>query len=117
MLGRFARRFRAAPAPDKNGDFVDLPPETNSHSERKRVEDALRESEDKFHTLFDSANDCIIILDLEGYIRDINRTGYERLGFTKEEMLGRHISHFDPPEFSSGVTGRIARLWIEGRQY
>ena len=56
-------------------------------TERKRFVETLRSSEEKFHTLFESANDAIFILSLEGRFVDINRTGYERLGYTKEEML------------------------------
>jgi diguanylate cyclase (GGDEF)-like protein/PAS domain S-box-containing protein len=65
---------------------------------------------ERFRILFDLANDCLLILDMDGYIIDINRTGHERLGYTKKDMLGRRISEFDSPEFAARVPERIATL-------
>jgi len=61
----------------------------------------------RYRILFDLATDCLMILDMEGTIRDINRTGHERLGFTKEEMVGMHITELDPPEFAAKVPKRL----------
>lgn len=82
--------------------------------ELKKIEDELRENENKLSILFESSNDCILILDLEGRIKDINHTGHERLGYAKEEMLGKYISQFDTPEFASKVPARIAELQDKG---
>lgn len=82
--------------------------------ERQKVEDALRESKNEFQVLFESASDCILILDQAGRITDINHTGYERLGYSKEEMLGKRISEFDPPEFAAHVPARIAMIQSQG---
>ena len=51
---------------------------------------------------------------MNGYIIDINRTGHERLGYTKQEMLGRRIGEFDSPEFAKKVPERIAKLKSHG---
>src|SRR5512135_308582 len=83
-------------------------------AEREKIELALRESENKFQVLFESASDCILILDLNGHIQDINHTGYERLGYTKEEMLGKSISVFDPPEFALSVAERLEIIRRKG---
>lgn len=55
-----------------------------------------------------SVSDCILIIDLEGRIRDINRVGHERLGYAKDEMLGKYIGEFDPPDLAQTVPDRIA---------
>jgi PAS domain S-box-containing protein len=83
-------------------------------TERKRMERSLTESEEKFHTLFESANDAIFILSLEGRFLDINRTGYERLGFTKEEMLSKHISEIVPPAISEKMRERFSQIMKQG---
>ena len=77
---------------------------------RKQLEDALRESESKFRNFFESASDSVFILDMEGKFIDINRTGYERLGYTKEEMLAKRVAQLDPPEFAARVPERIAQI-------
>lgn len=63
-----------------------------------------------FHILFESMNDGIFILDRDGNFLDLNKTAYERLGYTKEEMLAKHVSELDPPEFAAMVPERIARI-------
>jgi diguanylate cyclase (GGDEF)-like protein/PAS domain S-box-containing protein len=64
-------------------------------------------SEKKYRTLFNEAADCLLILDLEGTIIDINRTGHERLGYTKDEMIGMHLTELDSPEFAAKVPKRL----------
>ena len=41
-------------------------------------------SELRYRVLFDLANDCLMILDMNGIIRDINRTGHELLDKTEK---------------------------------
>jgi diguanylate cyclase (GGDEF)-like protein/PAS domain S-box-containing protein len=81
----------------------------------ERAARELQESENKFHLLFDSANDCMLLLSMDGCIMDINRVGHERLGYTKEEMLGRRIAEFDPPEFADKVPERVAKIMRDGQ--
>ena len=64
-------------------------------------------SEDRNRTLFDLAADSMMILDLDGTIRDINRTGCERLGYTRDELVGLHITRLDPPEFAAMFAKRL----------
>ena len=64
-------------------------------------------SEEKYQILFERAADCLMVLDLDGTIRDINSNGCERLGYTKDEMLGRHITGFNPPEFVAKFPKRL----------
>ena len=75
----------------------------------------LMESEQKFHLLFEEANDCKMLLSTDGKIVDINRVGHERLGYAKADMLGRRISEFDPPEYADKVPQRITEIWTRGR--
>jgi len=66
---------------------------------RRRMEHALRESEQRFRDLFDDAPVAYHELDVNGRIVSVNRTECEMLGFTREEILGRHVW-----EFMVGVT-------------
>ncbi len=62
--------------------------------DRKRAEEALRESEKRFRDLFDDAPIGYHELDIEGRIIQVNRTELDMLGYTEEEMLGRHVWEF-----------------------
>ena len=75
---------------------------------------ALSESENKYKTLFETANDAIFILDIKGNFLDVNSTGHERLGYTKEEMLAMHITQLDPPEFAVIVPERLEQIQEHG---
>jgi PAS domain S-box-containing protein len=57
-------------------------------TERRRVEEAIRESEARYRSLFDNANDSILTFTLEGVVTSVNRA-YERLtGWTRDELIG-----------------------------
>jgi len=60
--------------------------------ERKRVKEALRRSEAKFRNIFESANDCMALLDRSGRVLDANRKAVEVFGGSKEELLGKHFT-------------------------
>ncbi|HUY81144.1 MAG TPA: sigma 54-interacting transcriptional regulator [Acidobacteriaceae bacterium] len=64
-------------------------------TERKKMEEDLRHSEEKFRLLIEGAQDyAIFMLDTEGRIASWN-PGAERIkGYTSEEILGQHFSIF-----------------------
>jgi PAS domain S-box-containing protein len=82
---------------------------------RKHSEEALRASEQQFRTLYENSTDAIFILDLQGNFIDVNRTAYERLGYTKEEMLALHISRLNAPEFNASLKERFDKVRAEGQ--
>ena len=87
-------------------------------SERRRMDKALRESEQRIHLMFDNIDDhAILMLDPTGCVVSWN-VGAERLkGYKREEIIGKHFSLFYPPE--DVADGKLERLLIvaerEGR--
>lgn len=79
-----------------------------------RAVDALKKSEGKFRMLFEQSTDGLFILDMKGNFVDVNRTAYERLGYTKDEMLAMSVSVLDPPEFAARVPERLAQIREHG---
>ncbi len=58
-------------------------------SENRRAEEMLRDSEEKFRTLFEESQDCIIFSTVDGKLLDVNPASVELFGYsTKEELLG-----------------------------
>jgi diguanylate cyclase (GGDEF)-like protein/PAS domain S-box-containing protein len=103
-----------APFAGVGGEVLGLIGMGRDITERKRMEQSLREEEKKFRLLFESANDCLVILDGSGRIVDINPAGYERLGCAKEEMVGKPIADFNHPDFVAQMPERMAEIRDHG---
>ncbi len=68
-------------------------------SARKHVEEALRASEERFHTLFDEASDGIALADSDtGAILDCNAALCRMVERDKVELVGRPQSILHPPQ-------------------
>jgi PAS domain S-box-containing protein len=69
-------------------------------TERKRAEELLRQSEEKYRTLFEESKDVVFISTPEGRFFDINPAGVELFGYSsKEELLQIDIArdlYFNP---------------------
>ncbi|NDY55338.1 PAS domain S-box protein [Desulfovibrio sulfodismutans] len=64
----------------------------------------LRESEEKYRSLFDSNPDPVFVVDLKKKrILDANPRAEEVYGYTKPELLGRPIADLEPPDGMTGV--------------
>ncbi len=69
-------------------------------TERKKVEERLQQSEEKFKSMFELAPCSIVLLDMEGNIQQCNQQ-FVKFHATKEPaeaQVGRNISAFFPPE-------------------
>lgn len=58
-------------------------------SERKKVEETLRESEERMRILFEYAPDAYCLSTLDGTIIDANRPALDLTGYSKEEVIGK----------------------------
>lgn len=80
---------------DLKGNIIGLEGSLRDITERKRVEDALRESNAKYRTLFESNPVYTILLDLEGNILDINDLAANLSGQSKNELIGKNFMELE----------------------
>jgi len=76
--------------------------QTASAIDRKRAEQALRESEAKHRALFEASSQGVMLHDDSQFL-EVNPAALRILGFEKpEEMVGRHPADFAPPTQAGG---------------
>ena len=56
---------------------------------RKRAEEAVRRSEEKYYNLIEHANDAIISINSAGRIISLNKMAEKMFGYPREEMIGK----------------------------
>lgn len=64
-------------------------------TELRRAEQELRASEQRFRTFVDYAADAFFLFDDHAAVLDVNRKACETLGYSREELIGKHPSDFD----------------------
>ncbi|MEJ2710280.1 MAG: PAS domain S-box protein [Anaerolineales bacterium] len=88
---------------------------SNNITERVRAEQALRESELRFRTIFQQAHMGIDLVDIEGSIVESNPALQEMLGYTAEEMHQMNYAAFTHPDDISSSQAFFEQL-IEGER-
>ncbi len=84
--------------------------------DRKRTEQALRESEEHFRAVAQSANEAIITTDSRGLVISWN-TGAERIfGYTEAEIIGQPMTTIMPQRYAEGHLQGMIRV-SEGSEH
>lgn len=91
--------IRANAIKNNNDEVIGLIGVLNDISERKRVEYALKESEEKFRNLAETAVDAIIIIDREEKIVFCNRSLERIFDYSEEEILDEYLDTLIPKRY------------------
>lgn len=73
--------------PAAQGNLIDV-------TSKKRAEEALQASEERYRKLFNFLPYGGEVLDLDGYIEDCSSSSAEMLGYKTSDLIGHHISEF-----------------------
>jgi two-component system, cell cycle sensor histidine kinase and response regulator CckA len=78
------------------------------------IEWQLRQSEERFRLLFDKAPLPYQSLDAEGRLLDVNQAWLEKLGYDREEVIGRWFGDFLPPVWQNLFQERFSLFKEKG---
>jgi PAS domain S-box-containing protein len=82
---------------------------TREVTERRKTEEALRQSEEKHRDLFENAMDVILTLDLKGSITTVNNSVL-RFGYKKEDLVGKNILDFVSKQYWPAVIRDFSKV-------
>ncbi len=86
-------------------------------TENKIAEEKLRESEEKYRTIIESANDAIIIVDIGNRtIIDVNKQAEKLTGHSREELIGKSHLMLHPPEYSDIYSGEFTEVILNDQK-
>ncbi|MBW2183280.1 MAG: PAS domain S-box protein, partial [Deltaproteobacteria bacterium] len=82
---------------------------------KRKSEQKLKLSEDKYRNLIESANDAIISTDYAGIIQSFNRKAEEVYGYSREEIIGKHLLILTPESYEKEIEGLLDDFLKKGR--
>ena len=78
---------------DERGSLIGIVEIVTDITERRRAQEAMRQSEQKYRELFENANDMIFILDFNGKILSCNAAASKTYGYEQAQLLGLNIEN------------------------
>ncbi len=111
------------PVYNEKGDIIGVSGIARDITKRKEMEEKLRDSENKFRTLYDSTQDAVMLLDKDGFF-DCNDATLRIFGCkSREEFCGKHPADLSPPIQPDGTDSmtlaneRVATAMSEGSNH
>ena len=85
-------------------------------TKRKRAEEQLRESEERFRAISSSAQDGILMLDNDGNVSYFNEAAERIFGYKAAEIIGKNLHHtLAPPEYRQAYEKGLATFKETGQ--
>lgn len=84
--------------------------------ERKRAEEALRETEAQYRSIFEATTEGLLIRNLDGIIVEVNPAHCRMSGYSRDELIGQPVTKVIHPDYHH-ITTDTARAIQAGQSY
>lgn len=108
--GDFYFDLTSSPLRDSNGNIIAGIKVVREITGQKRLEQTLRESEEKYRRLVETLMEGIWVLDKDANTTFVNPRMAQMLGYTVDEMLGKHLFSFMDEQGRKNATHYLERL-------
>src|SRR5215204_5696781 len=106
----FWNELYVSPVHDEGGHLTNFVGVQNDITERRRIEDVLRESEERFRATFEHAAIGAAQVGIDGRWLRVNRRLGEIVGYEPEELLHTTFQEITHPEDLEGNLAQLRRL-------
>ena len=87
----FWNQLSISPVRDEEGHLVSFVGVQNDVTERRRAEEALRDSEERYRALYEDNPSMYFTLDEKGTVLSVSHFGSRQLGYAPEELIGHPV--------------------------
>jgi PAS domain S-box-containing protein len=106
-----------SPIKDSSGKTVGISGIARDITERKLAEEALRESEEKFRSVFRDAGVGMVVVAPEGRFLTANKAFCDCLGYTEEELCNKTVQSVTLPEDWPAFSKKLSEALTEERGF
>lgn len=113
--GERALEIKLSPVHDAEGRVFRVAMVASDITERKKSEDALLRSEEKYRTILENMDEAYFELDLAGNLVFFNEALRRNLGYSREELMGMNNRDYTRPEMWRQMYEIFQKIYVTGQ--